>query len=69
MNITASQSSKKEHLRNGSKTDCNRKTSGIGISEFNDYKWHVTNYPEDCCKVCLTKYYEKLERLNKKTNI
>jgi hypothetical protein len=69
MNLTVSQSSQKEHLRNGSKTACNRRTSGIGISEFKDYQWNVDNYPEHCCKVCLTKYNEQLERLNKKAKI
>jgi hypothetical protein len=69
MNLTSGQSSQKEHLRNGSKTACNRRTSGIGVSEFKDYKFSATNYPEDCCKVCLTKYNEQLERLNKKANI
>ena len=69
MNLASGQSSQKEHLRNGSKTACNRRTSGIGISEFKDYKWNATNYPEHCCKVCLAKYYEQLERLNKKANI
>ena len=69
MNLTSGQSSHKEHLRNGSKTACNRRTSGIGISEFKDYKFYATNYPEDCCKVCLAKYNEQLERLNKKANI
>ena len=69
MNLTSGQSSQKEHLRNGSKTACNRRTSGIGISEFKDYKFSATNYPEHCCKVCLTKYNEQLERLNKKANI
>lgn len=65
MNITAGQTTKKEHLRNGSKTACNRKSSGIGLHDFNDYKWHVTNYPEDCCKICLSRFNEKLERLNR----
>ena len=69
MDISKGQSVVKEHLRNGSITSCNRRTSGIGNNEFKDFKWYATKYPESCCKVCLTKYNERLERLNKKAKI
>jgi hypothetical protein len=69
MDISKGQSVAKEHLRNGSITSCNRRTSGIGNNEFNDFKWYATKYPESCCKICLTKYNERLERLNKKAKI
>jgi hypothetical protein len=69
MNIVKGQSVRKEHLTNGSMTACNRRTSGIGITDFKDYNWIATKYPEDCCKVCLAKYNERVERLNKKAKI
>jgi len=68
MNISKGQSVSKEHLENGSMTACNRRTSGIGKNEFESFKFFANKYPKDCCKVCLTKYNEKLERLNKKVN-
>jgi hypothetical protein len=69
MNITKGQSVAKEHLQNGSMTACNRRTSGVGKNEFESFKFFANKYPESCCKVCLTKYNERLERLNKKAKI
>ncbi len=69
MNITKGQSVSKEHLQNGSMTACNRRTSGAGKNEFESFKFFVDKYPESCCKVCLTKYNERLERLSKKAKI
>jgi hypothetical protein len=66
MNLTKGQSAAKEHLANGSMTACNRRTSGIGKNEFEGFKFFANKYPEGCCKVCLAKYNEQLERLNKK---
>jgi hypothetical protein len=63
MNLTAGQSSKKEHLSNGSRTACNRKTSGIGAHSFDSFKWWAEKYPDSCCQKCLNKFYENQNRL------
>jgi hypothetical protein len=62
MNITAGQSAKKQHLQNGSLTACNRKSSGIGLNDFQGFKWWVEKYPEICCQKCLNRFNEKLNR-------
>jgi hypothetical protein len=59
MNTTKGQSAVKQHLRSGSKTSCNRKTSGIGNNEVNDFKWWFEKYPEQCCIICLNRFIEK----------
>ena len=66
INITAGQSAKKEHLRNGAATACNRRTSGIGNNEFEDFKWIAEKYPEYCCQKCLNRFNEKMNRLQSK---
>ncbi len=60
MNTTTGQSAKKEHLRNGALTSCNRKTSGIGNNDFQSFKWLANNYPNVCCQKCLNRYNEKV---------
>jgi hypothetical protein len=65
MNLTSSETLKKSHLTNGSRTACNRKLSGVGVSEF-FFKLYAEKYPEECCKVCLSKFNNKLEMVNKK---
>lgn len=61
--ITAGQSSKRQHLRNGAGTACNRRTSGIGANDFEDFKWSAEKYPEYCCQKCLNRFNEKMNRL------
>ena len=63
MNITKGQSTQKQHLSNGSRTVCNRKTTGINTNEFKDYKWWAEKYTENCCKKCLSRFIEKNNRL------
>ena len=65
-NITAGQSAKKEHLRNGAGTACNRRTSGINCHDFADFKWWAIKYPEVCCQKCLNRFNEKMNRLQSK---
>jgi hypothetical protein len=62
MNITAGQSAKKQHLVNGSLTACNRKSSGIGLNDFQEFNWWVEKHPEVCCQKCLNRFIEKLNR-------
>jgi hypothetical protein len=59
MNITAGQSAQKQHLSNGAKTMCNRRTSGIGANDFNSFRWWVDNHKEICCQKCLNRYLDK----------
>lgn len=62
MNTTKGQSTQKQHLRNGSRTACNRITTGININDFESYKWWAEKYPKNCCKICLDRYTEKNNR-------
>jgi hypothetical protein len=62
MNITAGESAKKQHLRNGALTACNRKTSGIGNNDFEYFKWWAEEHPEICCQKCLNRYNEKINK-------
>jgi hypothetical protein len=62
MNNTKGQSTQKQHLFNGSKTACNRTTTGINTNEFADFIWWAEKYPEICCKKCLNRYTEKYNR-------
>jgi len=64
MIITAGYSAKKEHLSNGAVTACNRRTSGIGKNDFQDFKWWAEKYPDVCCQKCLNRFNEKQNRLN-----
>jgi hypothetical protein len=57
-NISAGQSAIKEHLSNGAYTACNRKTS-FAKNDFQDFKWLVENYPDNCCKKCLNRFLQK----------
>jgi hypothetical protein len=59
MIITAGGSMQKQHLRNGSRTACNRRTSGIGNNDKNEFKFWAEKYPEECCKKCLIRYNQK----------
>ena len=68
MNLTSSKLLKKAHLTKGGISACNRRTSGNGVSEF-FYNLYAEKYPEECCKICLSKFNKQLERLNKKVNI
>lgn len=63
MNLTSGQSAKKQHLSNGSLTACNRKTSGIGSNDFQNFKWWAEKYPDVCCQKCLNRFTEKYNRL------
>jgi hypothetical protein len=65
MNITSGQSAVKQHLMNGSKTYCNRKTSGIGANDYKSFEWAVENHIHICCKKCLNTFNEKKNRINK----
>jgi hypothetical protein len=65
MNITNGQSAQKQHLRNGSSTACNRKTSGINTHDFQDYTSWAKEQQGLCCKKCLKRFTEKYERLKK----
>ena len=67
MNIAAGQSAKKEHLRNGAVTACNRRTSGIGSNDFQSFKWWAEKYPDACCQKCLSRFNEKQNSLLTKT--
>jgi hypothetical protein len=58
MNITKGQSSQKQHLKNGSNTCCNRKSSGINNNDMQDFKFWAEKYPEICCTQCLNRYNE-----------
>ena len=64
--IAAFSSAKKQHWRSGklhgSRTACNRRTSGPNSNETDHYSFWVNKYPEDCCVVCLTKYKEKFNK-------
>jgi hypothetical protein len=62
MNIASGQSAKKQHLVNGSMTACNRRNSGIGLNDFNDFKWWADKHPDACCQKCLNRFTEKLNR-------
>tara|TARA_R110000868_G_scaffold403796_2_gene681386 strand:- start:373 stop:585 length:213 start_codon:yes stop_codon:yes gene_type:complete len=68
MNLTSSKLLKKAHLTHGGITACNRKASGNGVSEF-FYNLYAEKYPEECCKICLSKFNHKLEIVNKKNLI
>ncbi len=59
MNISAGQSSQKQHLSNGALTACNRRTSGIGKNDKESFKWWVEKYPQECCQKCLTRFNQK----------
>lgn len=59
INITSGESSKKEHLRNGSRTVCNRKTSGVGSNDTESFTWWANTYPDACCQKCLNRFNEK----------
>jgi hypothetical protein len=59
MIITAGYLAKKEHLTNGSLTACNRRSSGIGVNEFQSFKWFAEKCPEVCCKKCLNRFNKK----------
>jgi len=61
MNISAGQSSKKEHLGNGSRTACNRKTSGIGCNGLESFKWWVEKHPDACCEKCKSVFIKKIK--------
>ena len=63
INIAAGQSSKRQHLRNGAGTACNRRTSGINCHDFEGFKWWAEKYPEDCCQKCLNRFNERMNRL------
>ena len=65
-NIAKGQSAKKEHLRNGAATACNRRTSGIGNNDFEDFKWIAEKHPEYCCQKCLISFNEKMNKLQSK---
>jgi hypothetical protein len=65
MNITAGQSAKKQHLSNGSRTYCNRRTSGIGKHDFDSFKWWAEKYPDVCCQKCLNRFIEKSTQIIK----
>lgn len=63
---TSFSSAKKDHWRSGklhgSRTACNRRTSGPNANETDRFSWLVEKYPQDCCVVCLTKYKEKFNK-------
>jgi hypothetical protein len=66
MNTTSGESSAKQHLTNGSKTACNRKSSGHNKNEFESFKWWMDNAPHLCCQKCSNRFIEKLNNLKSK---
>lgn len=60
MKLTDFSSARKEHWRqgniHGSKTSCNRKTSGIGVNETEEFKRLIEKSPYVCCSKCLANY-------------
>ena len=63
MNLTKFSSAKKEHLIiSGASTECNRRTSGIGTSSPENFKFYAEKYPESCCSKCLNAYNRYLDR-------
>jgi len=65
MNINYGQSAKKQHLFNGSRTFCNRRTSGINVHEFESFKSWVEEVPDMCCKKCMNRVVEKSNQIIK----
>lgn len=61
MNITVGSTFKKEHLFNGSRTACNRKTS-FDVNSKEQFKYLMNLNLDYCCKKCVAYF----NRTNKK---
>ena len=59
INIAAGQLSKRQHLRNGAGTACNRRTSGIGNNDFEDFKWIAEKHPEYDVRVSILGHLQR----------
>ena len=62
-NLAKGESCKKQHLRSGSSTACNIRTSGANNNDFKYFQWWADGHSSDCCKKCLKEFNEKRDRL------